>query len=167
MKGWIRENLIKDEWKILNKEEYLKTMELLESIYNDLPKQLIHRDVHFGNFLFFEGNLSGYIDFDLTQRNIRIFDICYFLAGLLAEETEDVFTKMEWIENVKSVIAGYESIVNLSEKEKDAVSCVMECIEILFMAYFINIKDTKHANDACNIFHFIQNCEDDIRDAIR
>lgn len=167
MKGWIRENLADNEWKILNEEEYSKTVELLESLYDYLPKQLIHRDVHFGNFLFFEGSLSGYIDFDLSQRNIRIFDICYFLTGLLAEETDDAFTKMEWIENVKSVIAGYESILLLSEKEKEAVPCVMECIEILFAAYFISTNDTKHANDACNVFHFLQNCESDIKNAIR
>lgn len=94
MKGWIRENLAQNEWKILSEEEeYTKTVTLLSSVYDDLPKQLIHRDVHFGNFLFFEGGLSGYIDFDLTQRNIRIFDVCYFLTGLLAEETDDAFTK--------------------------------------------------------------------------
>ena len=167
MKGWIRENLTDNEWKILDEEDYSKTVELLENIYDYLPKQLIHRDVHFGNFLFFEGNLSGYIDFDLSQRNIKIFDVCYFLTGLLAEETDDAFTKIEWIETVKSVIAGYESVVNLSEKEKDAIPCVMECIEILFVAYFIGLKDTKHANDACHVFHFIQDCESDIKNAIR
>ncbi|MDE6252130.1 MAG: phosphotransferase [Lachnospiraceae bacterium] len=166
MKGWIREYLTNNEWKILNEEEYSKTVELLESVYDYLPKQLIHRDVHLGNFLFFEGNFSGYIDFDLSQRNIRIFDICYFLTGLLAEETDDAFTKIEWIENAKSVIAGYESIINLSEKEKNAIPCVMECIEILFVAYFISINDTKHANDAYNVFRFIQNCESDIKNAI-
>lgn len=166
MKGWIRENLINNEWKILKEEEYSKTVELLESVYDDLPKQLIHRDVHFGNFLFFEGNLSGYIDFDLSQRNIRIFDICYFLTGLLAEETDDAFTETEWIENAKSVITGYESIIQLSEKEKIAIPCVMKCIEILFIAYFISRNDTKHANDAYNVFCFIQNCESDIKNAI-
>lgn len=163
MKGWIRENLANNEWKILNEEEYTKTVEMLESVYDYLPKQLIHRDVHFGNFLFFEGNLSGYIDFDLSQRNIRIFDICYFLTGLLAEETDDAFTKMEWIENAKAVIAGYESIINLSEKEKNAIPCVMECIEILFVAYFISMNDIKHANDAYKVFRFIQSCESDIK----
>ena len=164
MKGWIRENLEKNEWKILSEDEYSKTVRLLEGVYDFLPKQLIHRDVHLGNFLFFEGNLSGYIDFDLSQRNIRIFDICYFLTGLLAEETDDALTKNEWIEIAKSVITGYESINNLSEKEKNAIPCVMECIEILFIAYFISINDTKHANDACNVFHFIQNSERDIKD---
>ena len=64
------------------------------------------------------------------------------------------------------MIAGYESIINLSEKEKSAIPCVMECIEILFVAYFINMDDTKHANDAYNVFRFIQNCESDIKDVI-
>lgn len=166
MKGWVRENLTYNEWKIVNEEEYSKTVRLLENAYDYLPKQLIHRDVHFGNFLFSEGNLSGYIDFDLSQRNIRIFDICYFLTGLLAEETDDVFTKKEWIENVKSVIGGYESIIQLSEKEKNSIPCVMECVEILFVAYFIGMKDAKHANDAYKVFRFIQNCESDIKNSI-
>ncbi|RKI42113.1 hypothetical protein D7V86_20315 [bacterium D16-51] len=60
----------------------------------------------------------------------------------------------------------YESIINLSEKEKNAIPCVMECIEILFAAYFISINDTKHANEAYNLFCFIQNCESDIKDMI-
>ena len=119
--------------------------------------------MHFGNFLFCEGNLSGYIDFDLSQRNIRILYICYFLTGLFSEETENAFTKDEWIGNVKSVIAGYESIMNLSAIEKNAIPCVMECIEILCAAYFIGLKDTKRANDAYNVFRFVQNCESDIR----
>lgn len=166
MKGWIQENLANNEWQIISKEEYLKTTELLAEVYDSLPKQLIHRDVHFGNFLFFEGNLSGYVDFDLSQRNIRIFDICYFLAGLLAEETNDAFTKNEWLENVAAVIAGYESLLPLSTEEKNAFPCVMECIEILFVAYFIGMNDTKQANRAYTVFHFIQNCEDDIKNAI-
>lgn len=157
MKGWIRNNLENDGWRIIGEEEYSKTVRVLENVYDCLPKQLIHRDVHFGNFLFFEGSLSGYIDFDLSQRNIRIFDICYFLTGLLAEETDAVITENEWTLNVKSVIEGYESIMPLSEKEKDAIPCVMECIEILFIAYYIGMKDTKHAIDACNVFHFVQN----------
>lgn len=166
MKGWIGDCLKNDGWKILREEEYLMTAESLESVYDYLPKQLIHRDVHFGNFLFFEGSLSGYIDFDLSQRNIRIFDICYFLTGLLAEETDDAFMQNEWLETVQSVVAGYESAAALSAKEKNAVPCVMKCIEILFIAYFISMKDTKHANDAYHVFRLIQNCESDIKNMI-
>lgn len=159
MKGWVLETLTKNDWKIIDKEEYSKTVKSLEQVYDHLPNQLIHRDVHFGNFLFFEGSLSGYIDFDLSQRNIRIFDICYFLTGLLAEENDEAFTPNEWMEHVKSVITGYESINPLSAAEKEAIPCVMECIEILFAAYFISINDTKHAIDACHVLHFIKSCE--------
>lgn len=162
MKGWVRKNLANHAWQIIEKEDYDKTVELLENIYDCLPKQLIHRDVHFGNFLFCEGALSGYIDFDLSQKNIRIFDICYFLTGLLAEETDNAFTQNEWIESFRSAVAGYESIIRLSTEEKRAFPCVMKCIEILCAAYFIGLKDKKHAYDAYHVFRFIQSCENDI-----
>ena len=83
---------------------------------------------------------------ELSQKNIRIFDICYFLTGLPAEETCEPLIQKEWIEIVKSVILGYESTSKLSESEKNAIPCVMECIEILFVAYFTGIEDAKHAH---------------------
>jgi Ser/Thr protein kinase RdoA (MazF antagonist) len=166
MQGWVRKNFIKNEWKITGEEEYLKTVKNLEDVYEYLPRQLIHRDVHFGNFLFRDGELSGYIDFDLSQKNIRIFDICYFLAGLLAEETEVPFTKNEWVRTVKAVTDGYESIIRLDEKEKFAIPCVMECIEILFVAYFVGVEDFKLAQNSHNTFLFIQNYESEIRETL-
>lgn len=162
MQGWVREILEGHAWQAVDRQAYEKAAGELAVVYDDLPKQLIHRDVHYGNFLFYEGELSGYIDFDLSQRNIRIFDLCYFLAGLLSEETDDCFTKKEWLENVGAVVAGYESIVPLSKKEKRAVPCVMECIEMLCAAYFIRIHDTKHAEDACHALLFLKNCESDL-----
>ena len=49
-------------------------------------------------------------------------------------------------------------IHKLSEKEKAAIPCVMECIEILFVAYFIGMEDTKQADAAYDVFRLIQNC---------
>lgn len=163
MKGWVRENLMENGWQPVREAEYLKAVGQLESVYDSLPKQLIHRDVHFGNFLFQEGSFSGYIDFDLSQKNIRIFDLCYFLAGLLAEEPPEAFTREEWLEIVKTVIAGYESVTKLSRQEKAAACCVMECIEILFVAYFIGEQDIKLASDAYRIFTFIQSSGEDLK----
>lgn len=37
---------------------------------------------------------------------------------------------------------------------------LMECIEILFVAYYSSMKDTRHANDAYDTFCFIQGCAD-------
>ena len=85
LKGWIKESLDGSGWKCISKEKYEELESKLEELYDKLPVQLIHRDVHFGNFLFDNGQFSGYIDFDLSQRNIRIFDLCYFMLGLLSE----------------------------------------------------------------------------------
>ena len=161
MKGWVQENLRTSGWQPLSEAAYLTAVSNLEQLYDPLPRQLIHRDVHFGNFLFLDGNFSGYIDFDLSQKNIRIFDICYFLTGLLAEETAEPITKAKWLGILNAVITGYESITKLTEAEKNAVFCVMQCIEILFVAYFTGIGDVQSANGAYRIFHFIQDCENE------
>lgn len=161
MKGWVQENLRTSGWQPLSEAAYLAAVSNLEQSYDQLPRQLIHRDVHFGNFLFLGGNFSGYIDFDLSQKNIRIFDICYFLTGLLAEETAEPITKAEWLGILNAVITGYESITKLTGAEKNAVFCVMQCIEILFVAYFTGIGDVQSANGAYRIFHFIQDCENE------
>ncbi|MBD5154180.1 MAG: hypothetical protein HDT15_03655 [Oscillibacter sp.] len=66
----------------------------------------------------------------------------------------------------KTVITSYESIIDLSETGKKAIPCVMECIEILFAAYFIGMNDIKRANAAYHVFRFIQSCESDIKNTI-
>ena len=162
MNGWVKRNLEANDWKYISKEEYEKTVSQLVMVYDNLPVQLIHRDVHFGNFLFYEGKFSGYIDFDLSQRNIRIFDLCYFLLGLLSEEEKLEITEELWFEFIKNVFAGYERKLKLSEVEKRAVPYVMECIELLFVAYFESIKDVCCAEDAYRIFTFVKRQENRI-----
>jgi len=48
----------------------------MTSVYDDLPKQLIHRDAHPRNMLFQQGTLSGFLDFDLMLVSVRLFDPC-------------------------------------------------------------------------------------------
>lgn len=162
MNGWVRNNLETNDWKYVTKEEYEEAVSQLAMIYECLPVQLIHRDVHFGNFLFLDGKFSGYIDFDLSQRNIRIFDLCYFLLGLLCEEEKLEIMDELWFDLVKNVFTGYERKLKLTEAEKRAVPYVMECIELLFVSYFENINDECCAEDAYRIFTFIKKQENRI-----
>lgn len=163
MNSWIRDNFEESGWKYVSKDLFESVVDSLAQYYDELPVQLIHRDVHFGNFLFDNGKFSGYIDFDLSQRNIRIFDLCYFLLGLLSEEEKLELTKEQWFGFVTGVFAGYEQKVTLSDAEKAAIPYVMECIELLFVAYFAGIRDTFCAEDAMKIFEFIRGQEDNIR----
>ena len=162
MEGWIKQALQENAWEPVSEQEYLSVTAQLRSVYDSLPKQLIHRDVHFGNFLFLDGEFSGYIDFDLSQRNIRIFDLGYFLAGLLTRESGAKLEADEWLRIVCDVISGYESVSELKREEKTALVSVMESIEILFAAYFIRTEDRTCAEDAADIFHKLRDWEERI-----
>ena len=160
--GWVKKNFEDSGWELISRAEYEKVIEHLAAVYDKLPVQLIHRDVHLGNFLFHNGELSGYIDFDLSQKNIRIFDLCYFMLGLLSEKEKFELTEELWFEFMKNTFHSYESKLKLTETEKKAVPCVMECIELLFVSYFASIKDTVCAESAFRIFEFIKKQENRI-----
>lgn len=167
MNGWVKNNFENNNWKYISKENYEIVVSKLASIYGELTVQLIHRDVHFGNFLFDNGKFSGYIDFDLSQRNIRIFDLCYFLLGLLCEEKKLEITEDTWFDFVKNVFIGYEKKCMLSKAEKFAVPYVMECIELLFVSYFEEHNDVCCAENAYKIFDFVSRQEDRIWNTIQ
>ena len=167
MKGWVKDELNKNGWTVIAQSDYDTAVSSLEHVYDRLPFQLIHRDVHFGNFLFQEGEFTGYIDFDLSQKNIRIFDLCYFLMGLLAGEETLRPGKNEWLQMIAETVAGYESQITLTAVEKEAFPWVMENIELLFAAWYTGISDVRCAEDATKLFHFVQENETAITDALK
>ena len=118
MNGWVKNSLTVHGWELTSEQEFTLAVNHLANVYEKLPKQLIHRDVHFGNFLFSHGEFSGYIDFDLSQRNMRVFDMAYFLAGLLTNENGSKLQENEWLQIIHSVISGYESIIKLQKANK-------------------------------------------------
>lgn len=154
--GWIEQTLEEDGWKHVSRHQFEDTVSGLELLYEKLPVQLIHRDVHFGNFLFEQGQFSGYIDFDLSQRNIRIFDLCYFMVGLLSEEQKMDMGYEEWFAILKNVFAGYQKIIPLTDAEKLAVPYVMMSIELLFIAWFLQQNDLQCVENAMKIFAFVE-----------
>lgn len=162
MKGWIKEVFCENGWKYIEESLFEETVSRLEALYDKLPVQLIHRDVHFGNFLFDNGTFSGYIDFDLSQRNIRIFDLCYFVLGLLSEEDKLEVTSEEWFSVLKDVFEGYNSKLQLSEEERMAVPYVMKSIELLFAAWFLGQNDIKCVESAMKIFLFVDENQEEI-----
>ncbi len=167
MNGWVRNFFQDTGWKYIEEKTFDKTVLNLKSLYDKLPVQLIHRDVHFGNFLFYHGRFSGYIDFDLSQRNIRIFDLCYFCMGLLSEEECMGITKEEWFELLRNVFAGYQGKLVLSLEEIKAVPYVMQSIELLFAAWFFGEKDLKCAENAMELYRFAEYNEQKIIDSIK
>ena len=108
----------------------------LHKIFPKLPRQLIHRDVHASNVLFDNGRLTGWLDFDIGQRNVRIFDIAYFLSGLLIGNTNNPDKIETWHSIYNNLLHGYCKISPLSDDERDALPVLMIVIEFLFVWYW-------------------------------
>ncbi len=166
MRGWVSRDLLKFNPDYLTQDEIKETVNELADVYEELPKQLIHRDVNLGNFLFDKGAFSGYIDFDLSQRNIRIFDLCYFLLGLYSGDAKFQLKEKEWYNIVRQVVRGYHSIAKLNFTEIKALVVVMKNIELLFVAYFLGIGDEKSAKDAADLYAFVKLNEKNINEKI-
>ncbi|MBQ3512267.1 MAG: phosphotransferase [Lachnospiraceae bacterium] len=166
MKGWIRTSLKDSGWKFISEDKFNENVSQLEALYEKLPVQLIHRDIHFGNFLFDNGKFTGYIDFDLSQRNIRIFDLCYFMLGVLSEEEKLDVTQTTWFEILKNVFTGYQNKISLKKEEIEVVPNVMKSIELLFVAWFLGENDVKCAENTMKIYQFVDDNEDKIMKSI-
>lgn len=166
MNGWVKDSFEESGWQNIEKGEYEQVVNNFEKSYDKLPVGLIHRDVHFGNFLFNNGEFSGYIDFDLSQKNIRIFDLCYFVLSVLSEQEKFQIEREKWFDFVKKVFAGYNKILPLKLIEKESAVYVMECIELLFLAFFDGQQDVTLAKSTYAVFEFIKSNERRITKAI-
>lgn len=167
MNGWVKDSFEKSGWQNISRDEYEQVVEKLEKSYDKLPAGLIHRDVHFGNFLFYDGEFSGYIDFDLSQKNIRIFDLCYFVLSVLSEKEKFQIENEKWFDFVKNVFSAYNKILPLTLEEKESAVYVMECIELLFLAFFDGEEDSALAKSTYDVFKFINSNERRITKAIK
>lgn len=117
------------------------------SLFKSLPKQLIHRNPNPSNILFDKGEVTGFVDFELSHHNIRLFDPCYCATGLLAErlglgDTDDEVYE-GWPEILSGILDGYDRINPLTVEEKQAVYYVICSIQMVFMAYCESYPELK------------------------
>lgn len=119
-------------------DDYLENFKIF---YKDLPKHIIHRDPNPSNIIMRDGKLSGFIDFELSERNIRIFDPCYCATAILSESFSDSSSdKLEkWIDIFKNIITGYDSVCKLTDEEKLSIPYVVYSIQMICVAYFSSI----------------------------
>lgn len=111
-------------------EEYLKTF---SDLYPKLPRQIIHRDPNPGNIICAEDQW-GFIDFELTERNVRIYDPCYAATAILSERFGQ--DNEGWLDIYGEIICGYDSVVRLTEEERKAIPYVILANQFVCVSWF-------------------------------
>jgi len=116
-------------------EDYTRTF---GELAKNLPRQLIHRNICPSNFIMTDGTLTGFADFELSERNVRLFDPCYCATGILSENiAENNPEKLEkWPEIFINILAGYDSVCKLTPEERKAALYVVYSIQMICVAYF-------------------------------
>ncbi|MCL2427470.1 MAG: helix-turn-helix domain-containing protein [Oscillospiraceae bacterium] len=136
------------------------------ALFDKLPKQLIHRDPNPSNILFDNGEVTGFVDFDLSHRNIRLFDPCYCATGLLAERLglgdNDGLAYDVWPEILRGILSGYDSVNPLTAEEKQAVYYVICSIQMVFIAYCEQQLELEFAKISRVMLKYIANNKEQI-----
>ncbi len=111
--------------------------ETFGALYEKLPKQVIHRDPNPGNIILAEDKW-GFIDFELSEKNVRIFDPCYAATAILSESFEagNEVKLANWVQIYKNIITGYDAVVKLTVEEKKAIPYVVLSNQLLALAWF-------------------------------
>lgn len=106
-------------------------------LYDTLPRQIIHRDPNPGNIICADDQW-GFIDFELSERNVRIYDPCYAATALLSETFAggDPSTLEKWPEIYRNIIRGYDSVVNLTAEERKALPYMILANQLVCVAWF-------------------------------
>ena len=109
---------------------YLATF---SDLYPQLPRQIIHRDPNPGNIICADDRW-GFIDFELAERNARIYDPCYAATAVLSETFGENNDK--WLDIYRDILWGYDSAARLTVAERRAVPYVILANQFVCVAWF-------------------------------
>ena len=131
-----------EQWKMgLSQTFFEDYTQAFGELIDKLPRQLIHKDPNPSNILFHNGEISGFIDFDLSERDIRLRDVCYCATGILCEWRGVEDAEGKWPRVLEGILHGYDSVSPLTPEEKQAVYYVLCAIEMLCVAYFDTVEE--------------------------
>lgn len=111
-------------------KEYLDTF---ANLYPNLPRQIIHRDPNPGNIICADDQW-GFIDFELAERNARIYDPCYAATAVLSETFGQYNDR--WLGIYRDIICGYDCVAHLTDAERQAIPYVILANQFVCVAWF-------------------------------
>ncbi|EEL70477.1 phosphotransferase enzyme family protein [Bacillus mycoides] len=158
---------------ILEKHEHvhqdvIRKMDQIHTAFKEtvhsLPKQIIHRDMHLSNVIFQENEFQGFIDFELLESNVRVFDLCYCCTSIVSELYSDETLRGKWFQIVSKIFEGYYKQNILTREELQSIWYVMLSIQVIFITYFVQLSDLLKVNE--EMFFWIFANKKDIEESI-
>ena len=106
--------------------------------------QIIHRDPNPANIICGKDKW-GFIDFELSEKNMRIYDVCYSATAILSESfsADDEIKLKKWIEIYKNIIWGYDSVAKLTEDEREAIPYVLLANQFVCVACIFCVQNRR------------------------
>ncbi len=106
--------------------------------YPALPAQIIHRDPNPDNLMIQEGQVAGFIDFDLSRIAPRIFDLAYAATGILSVAYPRVAEaqRQNFFALAQAIWQGYHALSPLSQEEWDALPDMVIALQLICVAAF-------------------------------
>jgi len=124
-------------------KEILSYINTFHPLYKKLPRQIIHKDLNPSNIMFDGAKFQGFIDFDMAQINVRLYDLCFLLQDVFQDEPEKV--KISY-EIVHCIYESYNKINPLTEEEKQAIPYMLVLIGVLESIWTFNHGDNKNGD---------------------
>ena len=108
--------------KFINIEKFLKRnfIDIKKKWPKKLPNGIIHGDLFIDNIFFKNNKLSGVIDFYFAANDFYMYEIAICVNALCFDKNKSKFSINKY--KVKNLIKGYESIKNISQKEKRSLN---------------------------------------------
>lgn len=122
--------------------------------YKTLPRHIIHRDIHTSNLVFAD-NIFYYLDFDMSNRNVRIFDIVYLGCSELVENYKDETRLKQWREIFQGILQGYNELLPLYEDEIKAMPMLFVFNEMLLTAFYLKIGELEIAKSCLEMANWL------------
>jgi len=137
LKGWVRASLHEvAPAATCAADVYRRFTAGLFVRHGELPYQVIHRDAHPGNLLIEAGEVSGFVDWEISTQGPRLFDLAYCSTALLSAAKGVPARRRAWLSQLTSLVAGYDSVQPLEEVERALLGQVQMAIQLIFAAYY-------------------------------
>lgn len=135
LKNWALPKVRKHQ--IVDPAWLLQYEEAITALLPHLPRGPIHRDPNPSNLIGIADGRIGFIDFDLAENNIRLYDPCYAATAVLSECFDE---KECWLSFFQGILLGYDAVHPLTNQEKQAAPLIALGIEMICIAAFEDVQ---------------------------